>query len=207
MNKGITMSKRSKIFSHFTHVADAAVPEKHGTTVKKYRALAAQHGVLASMPVCYRVRSGFTFMDHAMKLGCYYAEMSSGRSFQDDPTSDGLVFWCPRLLQGSRNRFAYDQSDLLADCRARLELSEHHLSGFGSIALVAGLLLAHRQVTGERVLLCDGDHTVRVDSCYTDGYHMHLGHNLRTDRVFCGDWDNDGNAFKDRGVFALGVEA
>jgi hypothetical protein len=187
---------------YFTPLPDADVSEHHQATLAKYRRLAAEHGVPATTAVCYRVRAGFTLKTHAPKAGPCYCGFNylQGWNFQDDPTSESLAFWVPVILNFSTEKTVDRQIAYLAFLNDRLQLPAHHMSGFGQVALVAGLILAHFRATGKRVprnILY-----VRTDTCDADGRRLDLhwdGAALR-----CGRWDDDADYLL--GAFALGVE-
>ncbi len=96
-----------------------------------------------------------------------------------------------------------EQIQLLADFRTKLELPTNHMSGFGKVSLVAGLILAHFKATGERIPL--NEYWVRTDTCDADGLCLDLGKFVSAG-LFCGYWLCGGDADGDVGVLALGVE-
>ncbi len=191
---------------YFTQVLDADVPESHKATVAKYRKLASEHGVPTTTVVCYRVRAGFTLKSHAAKAGpCIQGfQYLQNWNFPDEPTVDCLVFWVPCILKDSKNKTKDEQTALLADTRTKLELPAHHMSSFGKVALVAGLILAHYKATkGEHIPL--GNDWVRTDTCSADGDRLRLG-DFGGAGLDCGD-DRWGDGRRARlGAFALGVE-
>lgn len=190
---------------YFDPLPGSEVPSGHRNTFAKYRALAIGHGVEVGVPLCYRVRDGFSFKTHAPKAGPCYENLRYLKKwkFEDKPTTDCLVFWVPRLINGSNAKTVDGQKRLLSDLRQELELPEHHFSGFGQVSLVSGLILAHFKATAERIpvdMLC-----ARTDTCCADGRRLFLGlfdeHGLD-----CGYWGWDGDCGGDFGVFALGIE-
>ncbi len=189
----------------FTPIADAEVPARHQATLDRYRQLALEHGVPATAPVAYRVRAGFTLKTHAPMAGpCHdgFAYLQDW-SFPDDPTADSIVFWVPRLLEGSTSKTEDQQIALLAAKRTELKLPAHHMSRYGRVALVAGLILAHHKATGECVPL--DVYVVRTDTCSADGGRLCLRWDV--DGVLhCNDWVDDDDAFDFVGAFVLGVE-
>lgn len=190
----------------FIPILDADVPEKHAPTLAKYRKLATDHGVPAKAAVCYRVRAGFTLKSHAPKAGPCYEQF---RYLQDwnlpeEPTADCIVFWVPRILEGSTSKTRDEQTRILSDLRTKLELPEHHMRGLGSVGLVAGLILAHHKATGERIPL--EQYWVRTDTCRADGSRLYLG-DFDGAGLRCSYWYFGGSANGLVGVFALGVEA
>jgi len=190
---------------YVTPILDADVPERYRATLAKYRKLATDHGVLVTTAVAYRVRAGFTLKQHAPKTGpCEqnFAYLQDWRLRNDEPTKDSVVFWIPRILPGSTAKTADEQMNLLADLRRKHDLPATHLASFGSAALLAGLVLAHFKITGERVPLdC---YWTRTDTLHADGRRLNLGffaaHGLRCARY---DWDDDRR--DGLGCFALGV--
>jgi hypothetical protein len=202
------MARRKAKTDFITPLADADVPQYHQETLKKYRQLAAEHGVPTTVAVCYRVRGGFTLRTHAPKAGPCRRQFDyiQGWKFLDEPTTDSLVFWVPRLLKDSVMKTYDEQMAFLAEMRQRLGLPEHHLSGFGKISLLASLILAHFKATGERVPLdrC----WIRTDTCNTLGRRLTLGDFDETG-LYCVYWHFDGSrdGLSTIGVFALGMEA
>ena len=68
----VEKSKVNVPFEHFTPIPDADVPARHQSTLAKYRRLATEWSVPATVAVCYLVKLGFRLHDHAPKAGpCY----------------------------------------------------------------------------------------------------------------------------------------
>lgn len=202
---GLSDKESEEVVEYLVPLTDAEVPPEHQVTLAKYRRLAAEHYVQSDVPLCYKVRAGFTLKKHAPLAGpClegfWYLQ---DWNFKDEPTRDALVFWVPRLLKDSTSKAVDEQMQLLSALRQYLALSEHHLSSFGEISLVAGLILAHFKATGERLPL-DGLY-IRTDTCRADGNRLSLG---RFDErgLFCGLWLWAAEQNDDLGVFALGVD-
>ncbi len=191
-------------FEFFTPILDADVPGEYRATLAKYRQLANEHGVPTTAPVCYRVRAGFTLKSHAPMAGpCRrgFDYLQSG-NFPDEPTIDCIVFWVPCILNASTSKTKDQQRTFLADLGRKLGLPVHHLSGFGKVALVAGLILAHLKAACERIPFPE---CVRTDTCYADDYRLGLGY-FGAAGLDCVDEVFDGTASARLGVFALGVE-
>ncbi len=189
---------------YVTPVSDAEVPERHRATLAKYRKRATDWGVAADVAVCYRVRAGFTLLSHAAKAGPCVDDFKYMKqwNFPDEPTGDCIVFFIPRIVPESTSKTYAEQVELLARLRKEDALPEHHLSGFGKVAFLAGLILAHYKATGERIPL--NGLWVRTDSCSADGGRLELG--WRGGRLGCLYWDGGGVRYDVIGVFALGVE-
>jgi len=202
---GLSDKESEEVVEYLVPLTNAEVPAEHQETLAKYRRLAIEHGVASDVPLCYKVRAGFTLKKHAPQAGpCREGfRYLQDWNFKDEPTRDALVFWVPRLLKDSTSKTVDEQMQLLSALRQYLALSEHHLSSFGEISLVAGLILAHFKATGERVPV--DALFARSDTCFAGGNLLHLGD-------FCGrglDCDvwywvdgQPGNI----GVFALGVD-
>ena len=190
---------------YFLPLTDAAVPQEHQLTIQKYRTLVTDWGVPATTTLCYMVRVGFTLKQHAPKAGPCYDDFRylQGWNFQDEPTQDSLVFWIPMLVPGSTSKTKAQQLQLLGELRSVHGLPSHHLTSFGSAALLAGLILAHHRATGEQVP--DGGLWTRTDICRADGCRLRLSWD--GDALYCVIWiwgdERDGRI----GGFALGVEA
>mgnify|MGYP001616633610 CR=1 FL=1 len=190
---------------YFTPILDAAVPTWHQQTLAKYRKLAPEWRVPATIAVCYRVRAGFTLKTHAPKFGPCYDQFKylQGWDFPDEPTKECLVFWIPRLVPNSISKTHNEQLQFLGEIRQRMDLPKHHMVNFGKVAMDAGLIFAHYKATGERVPFdC---YWIRTDTCSTDGDRLGLG-DFDGDGLHCDDWDFDGGRNDDLGVFVLGVE-
>lgn len=221
LEKGITLEQFKQAIAHlapseggldvhsssnyFLSLADKDVPREHASTLVKYRRLATEWGVSITTPLCYRVSAGFTLKDHAPKNGPCYKNFSylQDWNFSDEPTQEGVVFWIPRIVPGSVKKNVSKQMAHLAALRQRVELPAHHLASFGSVALLAGLILAHYKATGERVPF--DRYWVRTDTCYAGGSRLGLG-SFDEYGLSCDNWDWDGDAGGYLGVFALGVE-
>lgn len=166
--------------------------------VRAWRSLSTS--INYSGPVCWRVKAGFTLKHHAPKAGPCHRGFSHLQDwkFLDEPTKDGIVFWIPRLLEGSTAKNVDEQTALLADTRKRYELPNHHLTSYGSAALLTGLILAHFKASGERVPL--NQLWTRTDTRSAGGGRLCLG-NFSEDGLDCGDYWGD-----TLGCFPLGVE-
>jgi len=189
---------------YVTPILDADVPERYRATLAKYRKLATDHGVLVTTAVAYRVKAGFTLKAHVHKAGPISGKYQYMQGFPDDATSDGIVFWIPCVLNGSTSKTRDRQAELLSNLRTSLELPAHHMSGFGNVGLVTGLILAHYKATGERIPL--NQYWVRTDTCNAGGIRLRLGC-FDSAGLRCDSWSLDSLGIADIGVFALGVEA
>jgi hypothetical protein len=187
----------------FVPIHDKDLPKNLCEIATKWRRLASELGYAG--PIAWKVKAGFTLKQHAPKGGpCHenFAYLQDWNLRNDEPTNDGIIFWIPRLLPDSTDKTVDEQMKLLSDLRARYDLPSTHLANFGSAALLAGLILAHFKITGERVPLdC---YWVRTDTLNADGDRMSLG-------IFGGsgllcdndDWDDSRYAYI--GCFPLGV--
>ena len=185
----------------FTPLLDADLPERYKAIVAMYRQEATAQGMPITHPVCYRVRAGFTQRQHAPLAGpCYKKfEYLNDWNFTDKPTEDSYVFWIPGVLKGSTSMSVDRQRQFLAETRIRLGLPDHHMSGLGEVALVAGLVLAHFKATGERISL-----VLRTNTRDSDGHRLCLlwcGGEL-----YCDSWNYGVMPCYNVGVPALGVE-
>jgi hypothetical protein len=174
--------------------------------VAKWRKLASDLGYTG--PVAWQVRAGFTLKQHAPQAGPCYDQFDYLQDWEfknDEPTADLIVFWVPRLLEGSVSKDVEEQKVLMKDVRARYELPEHHMSSFGSAALIAGLILAHFKRTGERTPL--RTYYVRTDTDHKDRGVVLGGFDsagIRCDHWRCVEEADD--ADEEVGFFPLGVE-
>ncbi len=181
------------------------VPAEAVRIVKEWRQIAASLGYTG--PVAILVRAGFTLKTHAPVAGpCYekFGYLQDWELKNDEPTPDALVFFVPRLVANSTRKNKDEQLQLLAELRQAHSLPEHHLSNFGSAALVSGLILSHFKRIGERVPLdCNW---VRTDTMRSDDWRLLLGY-FGDSGLCCRDWYyNDDGRYDDLGCFALGVE-
>lgn len=171
--------------------------------VASWRKLASDHGYTG--PIAWQVRAGFTLKSHAPQAGPCYEQFGYLQDWElknDEPTVDSIVFWVPRLLEGSVSKNVEEQKAFMTDVRVRYELPEHHMSSFGSAALMAGLVLAHFKRTGERTPL--RNFYARSDTFHAGGNRLDLG-NFDENGLSCDGWD-DGARGAFLGVFPLGVE-
>jgi len=107
-------------------------------------------------PVLWRIREGFTLKEHAPNAGpCYQGfEYLKNCIFEnDEPTKSAYVFFVPRLIETSTDKNVDEQMALMAEMRKRYDLPEHHLTSFGSAAMLTGLVLAYFGHAGERTPL------------------------------------------------------
>lgn len=170
--------------------------------VTAWRRLADEHGYNGQ--IAQRVKAGFTLKDHALKAGPCHKSFDHLRGWElrdDEPTKESIIFFIPRLVANSRNKNIKEQMTLLSDLRQRFNLPAHHLSSFGFIALLVGLIFAHFKRVGERIPL-EGAWT------HTDTFSFNCDH------LFLGPFDESGlgwhwgsgNSGSNIGCFALGVE-
>ncbi len=186
----------------FTPVSDKDLAEELRGLAAKWRRLAAELGYAG--PVAWKVKAGFTLKQHAPKAGPCEQNFAYLRDWEfrnDEATKDGIVFWIPRLLPGSTAKTVNEQMKLLADLRQRNDLPATHLTSFGSAALLAGLVLAHFKITGERVPL--DRYWVRTDTRRADGIRLGLG-DFDESGLCCYSYWGD-YRYVDLGCFALGV--
>lgn len=184
----------------FIALADKDVPAPHAVAVAQWRKLASDLGY--DGPVVWQVKAGFTLKQHAPEAGpCYekWAYLQDWKLKNDEPTSDCLVFFIPRIVGTSKN--AKEQIEVLAELREKYTLPKKHLTSFGSASLVAGLILAHFKRKGERAPVnCDW---VRTDTLGADGRRLSLGPFNETGLDCSNGWHV--NRDSRLGVFPLGV--
>lgn len=196
------LAKEKEDYNFFSHIDDKDLPDELELTVSKWRKLAAEQGY--DGPVAWRVREGFTLKEHAPKMGKVYEDFKYLQDWKlqnDEPTQSCIVFWIPRLLRGSKSQNVDQQKALMAETRMRHGLPEHHLSSFGSAALITGLVLAHFARKGERTPL--NREWARTDTLHVDGDRLSVGDFGEAGPGYYG-WDGRSSGFL--GFFALGVE-
>lgn len=189
--------------TYFIPIADKEVPQKIAESVWKWRRLASDLGYTG--PVCWRIKQGFTLKIHAPKAGpCYqgYSYLQDWELQNDESTSDSVVFWIPRLLKDSTSKNVNEQKALMKRVRTDYDLPGHHISSFGSAALLTGLVLAHFKRTGERVPM--NTMYARSDTFRVDGDRLRVGSFVEAG-LRCDRWDDDGRD-DIRGVFPWGIE-
>lgn len=187
----------------FTAINDPDVPAKYADMVAKWRKLAMVLGY--NGPVVWQVKLGFTFKHHAPKAGPCWQDwdyLQDWKLHYDASTIDSLVFFIPRIV--GTNRSTQGQVELLATFRQQYDLPANHLTSFGSVALLAGLVLANFKRNGERVPLYSC--RVRTDTFNAvDGTRLLL--KFGESGLFCEPhrgWDDKGYEYI--GIFPLGVE-
>lgn len=184
-------------------LADKDVHERFRALAKKWRLLAQVLGW--NGPVAYLMKAGFHFKQ-GPKFGTCYQDSQDLQTWKlkegDEPTPSALVFWVPRLVAESMSKNVQEQKDLLVQVRTKLELPEHHLSGFGSVSILMLLIQSHFRRTEEQVPSCNL--WIRTDSLFVGGNRLSL--RWRDGILDCGDWYwvEYGNEFL--GCFPLGVE-
>lgn len=189
---------------HLTPLSDKDLAECLQSVAVKWHRLAAKLGYTG--PVAWRVRAGFTLKHHAPQAGpCFdnFNYLQDWKLKNDEPTEESIVFWIPRLVSKSTSKTVAEQMTLLKSLRKRLKLPDHHLTSFGSAALISGLILAHFKRIGERTP--PNCYWVRTDILHACGYRLNLG---RFDEygLRCYDWYWDGYRSSGLGCFPLGVE-
>ncbi len=197
--------RRESLLRLPTPLQDSEVPKQFRGWIAPYRTLLAEHECSASWPVAYSVPPDFTTKRHAPRVGpCVekWKYLQDWPLTNDEPTKSGIAFWIPRPLNGSTSKTASNQLVQLAETRTRLVLPAHHLSNFGSTALLSGLVLGHFRRTGERVPL--NGLVARSDTLRADGDRLNL--NWRGVELLCDYW-NDDVAYGGLGCFPLGFEA
>lgn len=187
----------------FTIVNDPDVPARFAAAVANWRKLASDLGY--NGPVVWPVKAGFTLKQHAPAAGPCYEKWASLQDWQlknDEPTTDSLAFFIPRIV-GTRQK-AKEQTETLVKLREQYQLPANHLTSFGSVALLAGLILANFKRKGERAPLnrC----WVRTDTLDAGGLRLRLGGFGEAGLDCDNDWRWSDDRNDNLGVFPLGVE-
>lgn len=178
--------------------------EETKEVVAKWRELADELGY--NGPIVWQVKAGFTSKEHALKAGpCHNNwEIRQDCSLRnDESTKKSLVFFIPRLIEGSTKKTADEQLKIMIDLQKELGLPENHLTSFGSISLLAGLILTHFKRTGERTPL--ERKWVRTDTFNSNISRMDLG-SFDDSNLSCDYWTRDVDSFSGLGCFPLGIE-
>lgn len=140
--------------TYVVHIDDKNVPEQYREATTKWRKYAASFGYTG--PVVWKVREGFTLKKHAPLAGpCFHElEYLQNWGLKDDPTTkDSLVFWIPRLAEGSTNKTIDQMEKMRGELKGCYVLPDHHATSFGDIALLFALILTYFKRTGDRVPL------------------------------------------------------
>ncbi|MBI2459695.1 MAG: hypothetical protein HYV53_04060 [Parcubacteria group bacterium] len=188
----------------FMPLSDQDVREDLAEITVNWRRLATELDYTG--PVVWKVKEGFTLKEHAPLAGpCYenFQYLQDWNIQDDESTKNSLVFWVPRLVQGSKNKTMEENILVLAELRQKLELPTHHLTYYGSVSLLSGLILSHFKHTGERTPL-NGEWT-RTGSLDSDGHRVVLG-DFDACGLDCDDWPWDGYRNPYIGCFPLGVD-
>ncbi len=155
-------------------------------------------------PIAWKVKAGYTLKEHASRDKNSYTKLGYLQSWElknDEPTKDSLVFWVPRLADGSLSKTIPQMEKLRKEYRKNYSWPAYHCTSFGSIALLFALILAHFKRTGERVPL--QYLYAASDTFHVDGYRLIAGFFLENG-LYCNYWSED--AGDDVGFFLLGVE-
>jgi len=155
-------------------------------------------------PVAWQVRQGFTLKLHAPQAGSCYQNLTYLQSwnFYDEPTSDSLVFWVPRLAPDSTNKTAEEMLHHRGFLWDKHTMPVEHYKSFGSIALLFALILAHFKRVGEPIPL---QYYVASDTLLADGDRLIAG-DFNSSGLYCYYW-NDSDRIVNIGFFLLGVES
>lgn len=188
--------------TYVVHMDDKDVPEQYREAAAKWRKYAASLGYTG--PVAWKVREGFILKTHAPLAGPCYIKLEYLQDWDpknDEPTKDSIVFWVPRLANGSTSKTITQMEKLRDKLRQRYELPAHHAKSFGSIAFLFVLILAHFKRTGERVPL--KTFYAVSDSFHVDGNRLIAGY-FDVGGLRCLGWVGHHCGFI--GFFLLGVE-
>lgn len=155
-------------------------------------------------PVAWKVKAGYTLKEHASQDKNSYDKLGYLQDWNlknDEPTKDSLVFWVPRLAEGSTSKTIPQMEKLRKELRQKYKLPAHHGTTFGSIALLFALILAYFKRTGERVPL--KYLYAASDSFHVDGRRLIAG-DFNECGLDCSRWYGDAHGVI--GFFLLGVE-
>jgi len=176
--------------------------EQATAKVRVWRIYAQKMGYTG--PVVWKVKAGFSLKSHAPAAGPCYQNLQYLQGWElknDEPTKDSLVFWVPRLVEGSLNKNGTQMETLRAEQRNAHELPSNHCDCFGSIDLLFALILAHYKRDGKRVPL-DCKYAAS-DTLLVVGLRLVAG-GFDGVGASCDGWL--GNAGAGVGFFLLGVE-
>ena len=188
--------------TYVVHLDDKDVPEQYAAATASWRKYAASLGYTG--PVAWQVKEGFTLKSHAPLAGPCYDKLNYLQEWElkgDEPTKNSIVFWVPRLAEGSTSKTIPQMEKLRGDLRQQHELPAHHATSFGSVALLFALILAHFKRTGERVPL--KTFYAASDTFRADGIRLIAGY-FDGSGLYCYYWSE--GACDGIGFFLLGVE-
>lgn len=181
---------------------DNEVPRRLRPMIELYRQIPTEQEYLG--PRVWGVMNGCTLKSTIPRSGRCHEDFRHLQKwdFDDEPTVSAVVFWVPRLLKGSVGKSRREQLVLLSKLRHNLGLPEHHLTGFGSAALVAALLVAEL-LFGENDTALVGS-SVRTDTRRREGDFLKLG--VTPEKLL--SCTRYGKPCQDPilGAFALGIE-
>lgn len=170
-----------------------------------HRAIATEVlGLNPNVNVVREVPPGFTIWD-APKFGPCYKDFEYMKDWgvPKEQTSHSLTFMVPRLVPDCFTKNVEKQLERLAELGQKYGLPKHHLARYGSVALLANLILSHHKHTDERIPL-DCNWT-RTDTQLLSGYRLLLGgFDVRGLCCVCWSWGDE--RCSSLGCFALGVE-
>jgi hypothetical protein len=183
----------SELLEKFPQFADRLAPWRKLATLMGYTG-----------PVAWLVKQGFTLKKRAQLAGpCHdnLREIHDLYWFRDYPTDDCLVFWIPRLAEGSMRKGFEQMEEYRAELKKRYELPGNHATSFGSIQLLFALIFAHFNFTGGERASLDRCSAMSDTRCVND-------------HIFAGCFFDDGldcnrhglHIGDDVGFFLLGVE-
>jgi len=179
--------------------------EKARLVVVAWRKYAAAMGYTG--PVAWRVKAGFEFKKHSPLMGpcCNGLSYLQGWNLlNDEPTQNAIIFWVPRLAEGSLGKNISAMEKLRGELRQQHGLPAHHCGRFGSIAQLFALILAHFKRVGERVPL--KQLYAASDTLHADGDRVIAGSFDGGDGLSGNGWWHDKDGGDDIGFFLLGVE-
>lgn len=139
--------------TYVTPLDHQEVPKQYQKNLISWRHYAMAVGYKG--PLAWQVSRGFT-LKHAPLAGPCYKNLENTKTWEfqnNEPTSDSIVWWIPRLVTDSTSKNISEMEALRTKLRQRFTLPEHHATRFGSAALLVALVLAHYQHTRERVPL------------------------------------------------------
>lgn len=194
--------------THFERLREVDLSPRHRETLAVYGEISdREFGTKVVLPRCYRTKPGFTFKGHALECSPWFhagdaRDFLRSLNFRDEPTQDALVFVIPHPLESSFDMTPREQLNLLSGLRVECDLPPHHLRGFGSAGLVAGLCLVHEQGVPQK------PDWVRTDTSDVGGNRVVLGDfgGLNTSGLNCEVGRFDDGRHQQVGAFAIGVE-
>lgn len=175
------------------------------SVVDGYRQEARKRGVPEWVRIHAIIQAGATLKQLVRQMGISLIEFDNlwhdWNGFAK--TNRSIVSWIPVPLAETKGMTITEQTQAIADLKARCGLPKNHPISAGPVVYLTGMVLAHSIAAGQRPFKRE---LIRTATCLEDGFWICLSWNeisgLFYDRLFWGD----GEPGKGYSVFAMGIE-